>query len=105
MYKIILASQSPRRRDLLTKMGLTYQIIPSNFDEKLEDSRSPEEVAIELALGKAMAVAKANPDSIVIGSDTIVTVGGRQLEKPHDKAEARQMLKLLSGTFNEVSTG
>lgn len=105
MKDIILASQSPRRRELLMQMGVEYDVIPSNFDEKLDDSRAPEEVASELALGKAMTIARQYPESLVIGSDTIVTVGGKQLEKPKDTAEAYDILKLLAGTSNEVSTG
>jgi len=105
MREILLASQSPRRRELLAQMGVEYDIVLSNFDEKLDDSRSPEEVASELALGKAMAVAKQYPERIVIGSDTIVSVEGRQLEKPHDDDEARELLRLLSGKPNDVSTG
>lgn len=103
--KIILASQSPRRKALLEKMGLKFETIPSNFDEKLDDSRSPEEVASELALGKARAVATQYPECLVIGSDTIVTINGRQLEKPRDSNDAYEMLKLLAGKHNEVSTG
>jgi septum formation protein len=102
--KIILASQSPRRKQLLTAMGLEFEAIPSNFDEKLDDSRLPDVVAIELAVGKASQVAEQYPDCVVIGSDTIVTVNGNQLEKPRDKAEAYQMLERLSGTYNEVTT-
>lgn len=105
MKEIILASQSPRRRELLAQMGVEYEVIPSNFDEKLDDNRSPEEVACELALGKAMAVAEQYPDRFVIGSDTIVTVNGKQLEKPHDAVEAHEILKLLSGKPNDVCTG
>jgi len=104
MRKIILASQSPRRKDLLTAMGVQFTVVPSNFDEKLDDSRSPEVVAIELAVGKATDVAEKFPEAIVIGSDTIVTINGRQLEKPRDTAEAYDMLELLSGTHNEVTT-
>ena len=104
MRKIILASQSPRRKELLAGMGLEFEAIPSNFDEKLDDSRLPEVVAIELAVGKASQVAEQYPDYVVIGSDTIVTIDGNQLEKPHDKAEAYQMLVRLSGTHNEVTT-
>ena len=104
MRKIILASQSPRRKELLAGMGLEFKAIPSNFDEKLDDSRSPEAVAIELAVGKASQVAEQYPDCVVIGSDTIVTIDGNQLEKPRDKAEAYQMLERLSGTYNEVTT-
>ncbi len=104
MRKIILASQSPRRKDLLAAMGVEFTVLPSNFDEKLDDSRSPEVVAIELAVGKATDVAEKFPEAIVIGSDTIVTINSRQLEKPRDTAEAYDMLELLSGTHNEVTT-
>lgn len=104
MRKIILASQSPRRKELLTAMGVEFTVVPSNFDEQLDDSRPPEVVAIELAVGKATDVAEKFPEAIVIGSDTIVTINGRQLEKPRDTAEAYDMLELLSGTHNEVTT-
>lgn len=104
MRKIILASQSPRRKELLAKMGLTFNTVPSKFDEKLDDSRTPEEVAIELAVGKASEVAALYSDCIIIGSDTIVTIDGNQLEKPRNKAENYDMLKRLSGTHNDVTT-
>lgn len=104
MQNVILASQSPRRQELLAAMGLEFEVVPSNFDEKLDNSRSPEEVAIELAVGKASQVAEEHPDSIVIGSDTIVTIDGTQLEKPRDTAEAYQILERLSGTYSEVTT-
>lgn len=105
MMKIILASQSPRRKELLAGMGVRFEAIPSRYNEKLDDLRSPEEVSVELALGKAKDVARDYPNCLVIGSDTIVTVNGRQLEKPKDAQEALDMLKMLSGTYNEVSTG
>ncbi len=104
MKEVILASKSPRRRELLSQMGLDYDVVPSNFDEQLDDNRSPDEVARELALSKAMQVAREYPDCIVIGSDTIVTIAGRQLEKPHDTREARDMLRRLSGNANDVTT-
>lgn len=104
MPKIILASQSPRRKELLRAMGLVFDIVPSDFDEKLDDNRAPEDVAIELALGKAEQVAEQFPDCIVIGSDTIVTIDGNQLEKPRDKAEAYEMLQRLSENRNDVTT-
>ena len=101
--QIILASGSPRRKDLLTQMGITFEVIPSDFDEHLDDSRAPEEVAKELGLGKALAVAKKYPEAIVIGSDSIVTVDGKQLEKPVDINDARETHKLLAGKCNIVS--
>lgn len=105
MSRIILASQSPRRKNLLGQMGVDFLVIPSEYEEHLDDARSPETVAIELALGKAMTIAEQYPDDIVIGSDTIVTVHGKQLAKSADDDEAMHMLKLLSGTHNEVTTG
>lgn len=105
MTQIILASQSPRRRELLQAMGVAYTAVPSAFEEHLDDNRSPHDVACELALGKAKDVARQHPDAIVIGSDTIVTLAGRQLEKPADSDHAHAMLKMLSGASNEVTTG
>jgi septum formation protein len=93
MQDIILASGSPRRRDLLSQMGLSFKTIPSDFNEYLDDNRPVDEIAKELALGKARAVAERHPDALVIGSDTIVTLNGRQLGKPADEAEARQLLR------------
>jgi septum formation protein len=86
-------------------MGVEFNIVPSAYDEKLDDARNPEEVATELALGKALAVAEQYPECIVIGADTIVTIGGRQLEKPRDMQEAFETLEMLAGATNEVSTG
>lgn len=104
MTHIILASQSPRRKELLTKMGVDFTAIPSSFDEQLDNDRTPAEVAEELGLGKARAVARAHPDAIVIGSDTIVSIDGKQLEKPVDAEEARKTLHDLSGKMNIVTT-
>lgn len=107
MKQIILASQSPRRKELLSQMGVEYQIIPSQFDEKLDGSRDPREVAKELALGKALDVANKYPDAYVIGADSITVVGveNAQLGKPADIHEARAMLKRLSGEANAVTCG
>lgn len=105
MADIILASQSPRRAELLAAMGVNYKVIPSEYDEKLDDTRSPVEVAKELALSKALKVAEKYPSSIVIGSDTIVTIGGKQLDKPKDEGEAFQALTMLAGETSEVTTG
>ena len=105
MNKIILASQSPRRRDLLEQMGVVFSVVPSKFREQLDNSRPPDEVAIELALGKAKDVAAQFPDHVVIGSDTVVTIAGEQLEKPPDIAAAREMLRSISGKPHIVSTG
>lgn len=105
MPEIILASQSPRRRQLLTDMGVEFRAVPSSYDEKLDESRNAREVAKELALGKALDVARQYPDAYVIGSDTIVAINGRQMEKPKDVDEAREMLIALSEGESSVSTG
>jgi len=84
-------------------MGVDFEVIPSDFDERLDDSRTPEAVAKELGLGKALTVAKKYPDAIVIGSDSIVTIDGKQLGKPADIEEARDILKMLAGKCNVVS--
>lgn len=105
MTEIILASQSPRRRHLLTAMGVDFTVQASSYDEKLDDSRGIHEVAKELALGKALDVAKQHPDAIVIGSDTIVGVDDHQLEKPVDVMEARDMLLSYAGRESVVVTG
>ncbi len=104
--QLILASQSPRRKDLLDQMGLTgqYKIIPSDYEEILDSARSPEEVSQELGYGKALWVAERNPGAWVIGSDTIVTIDGKQLGKAADETEAREMLKILAGMTNTVTS-
>ncbi|HSX05721.1 MAG TPA: Maf family protein [Candidatus Saccharimonadales bacterium] len=104
MRKIILASQSPRRKELLTMMGLEFEAVPSDFDEQLDDTRTPEAVAMELGLGKAMAVAQRYPEAIVIGSDTIVTIDGRQLAKAATIDEARAMLRDVTLHPNTVTS-
>lgn len=105
MEKVILASQSPRRRELLGKMGVEFTTIPSNYDEHLDDSRNIEDVAIELSLGKALDVAKNHPDAYVIGSDTIVGIDDKQLGKAETIEEAREMHMSLVGRQSVVTTG
>lgn len=103
--KIILASQSPRRKDLLSRMGVEFEVIPSSYDEKLDEQRDAREVTKELALGKALEIAQRYPDAFVIGSDTIVAIDGRQMEKPIDRADAEEMLIALTNGASTVSTG
>jgi septum formation protein len=95
--QIILASVSPRRKELLTQMGIQFTVVPSNFNEVLNPDRPTMDVAQELGLGKALAVAEQYPDALVIGGDTIVTIGGKQLGKPKDINEARQWLQEHAG--------
>ena len=108
---ILLASGSPRRRELLAAAGVTFTVEASDVDESVEDSLAPEAVAELLAVRKAWAVAERHPGRacLVIGSDTIVAVeldGGWQLlGKPEDARHARTMLDALSGSRHQVVTG
>lgn len=105
MPRIILASQSPRRKSLLERMNIgEFETIPSGFEENLDDSRDVIDVAKELALGKALEIARRHPEDIIIASDTIVTIGSRQLEKPVDSQDARNMLIALSSGPSSVIT-
>jgi septum formation protein len=90
--RILLASGSPRRKELLAKMGVHFEAITSDFEEYLDDDRPVTDVAIELGIGKAQVLAERYPDAIVIGSDTIVSVGERQYGKPDSETDARLML-------------
>jgi len=103
--EIILASASPRRRELLEQIGLPFRVIPSSFDESAVKGTEPMALAEALALGKARAVADGVRSGIVIGADTLVVRAGAILGKPRDDADAARMLRLLSGGWHEVVTG
>jgi septum formation protein len=105
MQNLILASSSPRRKELLENLRLTFAVSSSEVDESFDPKLSPEEVVMELAERKAQAVFKENRDAFVIGSDTIVVLNNQVLGKPADEAEAIRMLTSLSGTQHEVFTG
>lgn len=102
--RLILASGSPRRRELLARLGVEFSVLPSDADEQLDDKREPEVVAVELARMKALSVANRFPDAVVVGSDTIVTVNGRQLGKPVDRTDARRMWRLVTAAPNKITT-
>ena len=104
MTKIILASNSPRRKEIMTELGLEFEIIPSNYDEKLESDDFSYEKIEELATQKALEVANRVKDSIVIGADTVVIFQGKILGKPKSKEEAFEMLKALSNKTHAVVT-
>ncbi|MNB67664.1 Septum formation protein Maf [compost metagenome] len=104
---IILASGSPRRRELLSLLGLPLKVIPSDADESFQPGWTPEYIVSMLALRKAEAVlpqAGSKP-AVVVGSDTIVVLDGRVLGKPRDESEARDMLASLQGRSHSVFTG
>ena len=101
---LVLASASPRRRELLATLGLPFEIDPADIDETSTE-RDPVRLAAALALSKARAVAARRPGDIVIGSDTVVALDGRLLGKPVETTEARAMLDALRGRAHEVVTG
>ena len=110
--QLILASASPRRKILLERLGLEFEIIESNFNENLKLMFVPKKLAQELALGKAKAVAEKmkssgvnNKHFVIIAADTIVEFSGEILGKPHTKINAKIMLKKLSGKTHLVHTG
>lgn len=109
--RLILASASPRRRELLRAAGLDFDVEPSGTEERFDPALTPEALAESLARQKARAVAAAHAgeSALVIGSDTVVAVdladGPRLLGKPEDESEARAMLQLLSATRHRVVTG
>jgi len=108
MMQIILASQSPRRSELLKQLGLNFQIRIANIDESNSMGLKASELVQYLAFEKAKAVAENSSldrDSIVIGADTVVVKDGAILGKPRDKQDAFNMLKGLSGSWHEVMTG
>ena len=106
-YKIILASNSPRRRELLAGLGLDFTVkVISGIDESWPHSLKGEEIPLYISREKATPYRPLiGPDELVITADTIVYVDGEVLGKPHDKADARRMLRLLSGRWHEVITG
>lgn len=106
MKKIILASSSPRRKELLSKLGIEFDVIESNIDEKSDVENSPYEWVKAISEKKAEAVSKkVNYPSVIIAADTIVTDLGKILGKPSDKADAVNMLKKLQGRKHTVYTG
>lgn len=104
--KLILASGSPRRAELLQKMGLSFTVQPSNTEEILEPGLTPQQEVISLARQKAEAVyASLQEEAVVLSADTVVVLGDKILGKPGDEEEARAMLRALSGRSHLVLTG
>ena len=103
--RLILASNSPRRKKILEDLGLKFEVIPSNYDEKLPDDIFSYEKIEDLATKKCLDVSnRSDKDSIVIAADTVVVLHNKILGKPHSKEEAFEMLKSLSGETHFVVT-
>lgn len=105
MKRIILASASPRRKELLEKIGLKFEVEPSNYAEDMHSKLSPDEVARSISLEKAKAVAGRHKNAIVIAADTFIVFRGKILGKPNTQAEAKRMLMTLKGKSHSVITG
>ena len=103
--KIILASKSPRRQELLHLMDVDFRIVLKDVDESYPDNLTPEEIAVYIAEKKARAFDESVDEEIVLTADTIVSVDGYILGKPENKAHAVEMLQMLSGKAHKVITG
>jgi septum formation protein len=103
--RLILASRSPRRSELIEKLGLEFDVIPSRIEEDFIHGESPEQHVIRLAKAKAMDVGSQHPDRWVIAADTIVFIDHTILGKPKDRGEALEMLQRLNGREHWVLTG
>ncbi|MBO9130509.1 Maf family protein [Bacillus sp. 165] len=105
MQRLILASGSPRRKELLENLRLSFEVYVSEVEEIIDEHAPPHETVMSLALQKASDVGRRFPHDIVLGADTIVTYGTHVLGKPKNTEEAQAMLRMLSGQTHEVYTG
>jgi nucleoside triphosphate pyrophosphatase len=103
--KIILASSSPRRAQLLETIGVKFELAPSRVEERLLSGEAPPDYITRLARAKVIAVARKRESGLVIGADTIVVLDGRVLGKPESAEDAERMLRELSGRWHAVMTG
>ncbi len=101
---LILASASPRRRELLQQAGVVFSVVPSNTAEDVLAGEAPAEYALRVAQAKAQEVARNHPGHWVLGADTIVVIDSEILGKPRDHADGKRMLRLLSGRTHQVMT-
>jgi septum formation protein len=102
--RVVLASASPRRRDLLNLIGIVHEVRPANVDETMRLREAPRRYAERLAREKASAIAARDPDLITIGADTVVVINRKVLGKPADPSDAARMLRMLSGREHTVIT-
>lgn len=103
--EIILASNSPRRREILSQVGISFTVIPSEKEEVMTTT-VPQELVVELSRQKAEEVAsKVSEEALIIGADTVVAIAGKVLGKPRDEDEAIAMIQMLQGKAHSVFTG
>ncbi len=105
MKKIILASASPRRKELLEQIGLQFEVDPSDCAEEMQPSLQPHEQAIQLSVQKASEVAVRHSDAIIIAADTFIVFGDEIMGKAHTDKQAKEMLTALNGNSHSVITG
>jgi len=105
MKRIVLASASPRRKELLEQIGLRFEVDPTNYDEERTAASEPHGMARGLSLGKARSAARKHRNAIIIAADTLVVLDGTVFGKPHTNAQAREMLRAFSGRTHSVITG
>jgi septum formation protein len=105
MNKIILASNSPRRKELMSMLQVDYEVIVSRVEEIIDETLSEEDLVMDLAFQKAIDIFKTHKDDIVLGFDTLVYVDNEVLGKPTSIEDAKRMLNLLSGKTHTVATG
>lgn len=105
MTRLLLASSSPRRRELLHQIGVAFEVVPGTYDERMDPAQSPQWIVEHNALGKALSVQPGRAEWLILGSDTIVVLEGRILGKPTDKDDAARMLGALAGRWHSVYTG
>ena len=103
--RLVLASSSPRRADLLRAAGIPFELFPVDVDEQFRRGETPEHAVARLAEAKAAVAAGSHPDAIILGADTTVVVLRETLAKPADAEDAARMLRLLSGRSHDVLTG
>jgi len=102
---IILASNSPRRREFLSSLGIDFDVIPADVEEKLLSGETFREHVIRLSVEKSKRISDKNPDAFVLGADTLVVIDGRPLGKPKSEDEATEMLRAISGKIHTVLSG
>lgn len=105
MNRLILASASPRRREILSLAGFSFDVFPTDVDESLPEGLTPEEAVRTLACRKVAAARQKCPEGILVGADTLVFLDGQPFGKPSSQADAARMLAALSGRVHQVSTG
>jgi septum formation protein len=106
MKSVLLASTSPRRSELLRQIGVSFTVMAPDYEEDMSKDLPPDDLAMELALGKALSVqSKVKPDQVIVAADTFIEFEGLVLGKPHTPQRARDMLRMLRGSTNIVHTG